>query len=167
MIRPAVWSDVPDIHRLIGELAVYEREPEAVSATVEDIGESLFPAEGEAKAFCEVAEVEGRVVGIALWFLNYSTWLGKHGIYLEDLYVEPEHRGSGLGRAFLIELARKCVENGWPRLQWWVLDWNEPSIGFYESLGAEAMSDWTVMRVSGDALEHLAAGRVDTTAARS
>ena len=93
-----------------------------------------------------------------MWFLNYSTWDGHHGIYLEDLYVRPQHRGTGLGKALLAALAQECVERGLTRLQWWVLDWNEPAIGFYRSIGAEAMDEWTVMRVSGDALGELAAG---------
>lgn len=157
MIRPATPADVPDILRLIRELALYEREPDAVVATEHDLHAALFPAEGGARAHCHVAEWDGRVVGLALWFLNFSTWLGRHGVYLEDLYVEPELRGHGLGRAFLAELARLCVANDWPRLQWWVLNWNTPSIDFYRSLGAEPMDEWTVMRVSGDALARLAA----------
>lgn len=117
--------------------------------------ESLF---GPAPAvFAHVAEHEGAVVGFALWFLNYSTWLGKHGLYLEDLYVTPQLRGSGLGRALLAELARICVERGYGRLEWWVLDWNSPAIGFYQRLGAVAMDEWTVHRLAGPALHALAA----------
>ncbi|QLQ14478.1 MAG: GNAT family N-acetyltransferase [Micropruina sp.] len=157
MLRPATPADIPDILRLVRDLATYEREPDAVTATEDDLRAALFPSGHEAKAFCEVAEVDGRVVGIALWFLNFSTWLGKHGIYLEDLYVEPAYRGHGIGKAFLVELARKCVANDWPRFQWWVLDWNAASIEFYRALGAEAQDEWTVMRVSGDALPRLAA----------
>lgn len=157
MLRPATPADVPDILRLVRDLATYEREPDAVTATEDDLRAALFPSGQEAKAFCEVAEVDGRVVGIALWFLNFSTWLGKHGIYLEDLYVEPAYRGQGIGKAFLVELARKCVANDWPRFQWWVLNWNTPSIDFYRALGAEAQDEWTVMRVSGEALPRLAA----------
>jgi GNAT superfamily N-acetyltransferase len=111
--------------------------------------------------FAHVAEHEGAVVGFALWFLNYSTWLGRHGIYLEDLYVRPDMRGQGLGRQLLAELAALCVQRGYGRLEWWVLDWNEPSIGFYRSLGAVAMDEWTVQRLTGQALAGLAgqAGR--------
>ncbi len=156
MIRPATIADLADIRRLIVDLAIYEREPAAVTATTEDLRAALFPDGGQARAHCHVAEVDGRVVGIALWFLNFSTWLGRHGVYLEDLYVEPEQRGRGIGKAFLAELARLCVDNDWPRLQWWVLNWNSPSIDFYASLGAEPMDEWTVMRVSGDALTRLA-----------
>jgi GNAT superfamily N-acetyltransferase len=105
-----------------------------------------------------VAEHEGSVVGFALWFLNYSTWLGTHGIYLEDLYVTPAMRGRGLGRALLAELAGICVERGYGRLQWWVLGWNSAAVGFYRSLGAVAMDEWTVYRLAGPALQALAAG---------
>jgi GNAT superfamily N-acetyltransferase len=105
--------------------------------------------------FAHVAEHEGAVAGFALWFVNYSTWTGRHGIYLEDLYVSPELRGHGYGRALLAELARICVERGYGRLDWSVLDWNEPAIGFYESLGAVAMDEWTVHRMTGPALHAL------------
>jgi GNAT superfamily N-acetyltransferase len=97
-----------------------------------------------------------QVTGIAIWHLNYSTWLGKHGIYLEDLFIDPKFRGQGHGKALLVRLAQICVERGYPRFSWWVLDWNKPSIDFYESLGAKAMDEWTVFRVSGDALTKLA-----------
>ena len=109
------------------------------------------------KVFCEIAESGGEVAGFAIWFLNYSTWQGKHGIYLEDLFVKPQFRGQGLGKALLQRLAQICTENGYGRFQWWVLDWNEPSIEFYKSLGAVPMDEWTVYRVSGAALENLAA----------
>jgi len=107
--------------------------------------------------FAHVAEHDGSVVGFALWFLNYSTWLGKHGIYLEDLYVTPAVRGTGLGKALLAELAGICVERGYGRLEWWVLDWNSPARGFYASLGAVGMDEWTVHRLTGPALTALAA----------
>jgi GNAT superfamily N-acetyltransferase len=109
--------------------------------------------------FAHVADHDGRIVGFALWFLNFSTWLCRHGIYLEDLYVTPEMRGHGIGRQLLAELAALCVERGYGRLEWWVLDWNEPAIGFYRSLGATAMDEWTVYRLTGHALANLAAGR--------
>lgn len=157
MIRAATPDDLPDVLRLVRALAEYEKEPDAVLATVDDFAAALFPADGHPNAFCEVAEVDGRVVGIAVWFLNFSTWTGKNGLYLEDLFVDPAYRGHGLGKALLIELARKCVANDWPRFQWWVLDWNAPSIDFYKALGAEPMDEWTVFRVSGDALHALAA----------
>jgi GNAT superfamily N-acetyltransferase len=155
VIRPAVPGDVPAIYRLIRELAEYEQAPEQVSATLQQLADSLFGP--EPAVFAHVAEHEGEVVGFALWFLNYSTWLGRHGIYLEDLYVTPAMRGSGLGRALLAELARICVERGYGRLDWSVLDWNTPARGFYAALGAVPVDDWTVYRLSGAALADLAA----------
>ena len=153
-IRLAVPADASDIHRLIYELAVYEKAPDEMVATIEQIEQSLFNS--HPVAFCHVAEVDEKIVGIALWFLNYSTWLGKPGIYLEDLYVDPAYRGKGFGLAFLKELGKICVQRDYERLQWWVLDWNQPSIDFYKSLGAVPMDEWTVYRVSGDALKKLA-----------
>jgi GNAT superfamily N-acetyltransferase len=153
-IRMALPADVEDIHRLIYELAVYEKAPEEMVATIDQIKSSLFDA--NPVAFCHVAEVDGKVVGIALWFLNYSTWLGKAGIYLEDLFVQPEYRGHGIGKGFMQTLAALCVERGYERFQWWVLDWNEPSIDFYQSFGAVPMDEWTVFRLSGDALKKFA-----------
>ena len=153
-IRLAEPEDVNDIHRLIYELAVYERAPEAMVASIEQIRDSLFTQ--HPVAFCHVAEVDGKIVGIALWFLNYSTWLGKPGIYLEDLFVQPEYRGHGIGKGFMQTLAQLCIERGYERFQWWVLDWNEPSIDFYKSLGAVPMDEWTVFRLSGEALKKFA-----------
>ena len=154
MIRPARPGDVARIHLLIRELADYERSLAEVTATEDDLARALF---GPAPAvFAHVAEHDGRVAGFALWFVNYSTWAGSHGIYLEDLYVTPAVRGHGYGRALLAELARICVERGYGRLQWWVLDWNSPAIGFYTALGAVAMDEWTVHRLAGPALRALA-----------
>jgi GNAT superfamily N-acetyltransferase len=153
-IRLAQPNDAADIHRLIYELAVYEKAPEQMVATLEQINNSLF--NDKPVAFCHVAEVDGKIVGIALWFLNYSTWLGKPGIYLEDLFVQPEYRGHGIGKGFMQTLAKICIERGYERFQWWVLDWNEPSIDFYKSLGAVPMDEWTVFRLSGDALKKFA-----------
>ncbi len=153
-IRMAVPADADDIHRLIYELALYEKAPEQMVATIDQINTSLFNA--NPVAFCHVAEVDGKVVGIALWFLNYSTWLGKAGIYLEDLFVQPEYRGHGIGKGFMQTLAALCVERGYERFQWWVLDWNKPSIDFYQALGAVPMDEWTVFRLSGDALKKFA-----------
>jgi GNAT superfamily N-acetyltransferase len=153
-IRMAQPADVEDIHRLIYELAVYEKAPEQMVATIDQINTSLFNA--KPVAFCHVAEVDGKVVGIALWFLNYSTWLGKAGIYLEDLFVQPEYRGHAIGKGFMQTLAALCVERGYERFQWWVLDWNKPSIDFYQALGAVPMDEWTVFRLSGDALKKFA-----------
>jgi GNAT superfamily N-acetyltransferase len=155
MIRPARPSDAADIHRLVRELADYERSAGQVVASEDDLQLALF---GEQPAvFALIAEHEGSVAGFALWFLNYSTWTGRHGIYLEDLYVTPGLRRHGYGRALLAELARICVERGYGRLEWSVLDWNAPAIGFYASLGAVPMDEWTVNRVTGPALLALAA----------
>ncbi len=153
-IRLAIPGDIEDIHRLIYELAVYEKAPDEMVATVAQIKESLFNE--SPVAFCHVAEVDGQIVGIALWFLNYSTWLGKPGIYLEDLFVQPEYRGHGIGKGFMKTLAQLCIERGYERFQWWVLDWNESSIEFYKSLGAVGMDEWTVFRLSGGALKKFA-----------
>jgi GNAT superfamily N-acetyltransferase len=149
VIRPAVPADVPRVLALVGELATYEREPDAVRATEDGLRDALF---GPSPAvFCHVAEVSGRdggeVVGFALWFLNFSTWLGRHGIYLEDLYVRPSHRGTGLGRALLDTLTAIADERGYGRVEWAVLDWNTPAQGFYRSLGAVPMDEWTVWRL--------------------
>ena len=158
-IRKAEPADVPRILELIKELADYERSPDEVTATASELSAALF-AEQPA-VFAHVAELDDTVVGFALWFVNFSTWLGKHGIYLEDLYVTPAARGRGVGKALLSELAATCVRRGYGRLEWWVLDWNEPAIGFYRSIGAEPMSQWTVQRLSGQALTGLAQGLLD------
>jgi len=158
-IRRAEPADVPRILELIKELADYERSLDQVTATAGDLGAALFAA--QPAVFVHVAEVDDTVVGFALWFVNFSTWLGKHGIYLEDLYVTPAVRGRGVGKALLAELAATCVRRGYGRLEWWVLDWNEPAIGFYRSIGAEPMSEWTVQRLSGAALAGLAGGLLD------
>jgi GNAT superfamily N-acetyltransferase len=155
MIRPAAPQDVPTILRFIRELAEYERALDQVEATEEQVHEALFGA--NPAVFAHLAEDEkGEPVGFALWFLNFSTWTGKHGIYLEDLYVTPEARGGGHGKALLAELARIAVERGYARYEWSCLDWNEPSIRFYKSLGAEAMTEWTGYRLSGRALQVIA-----------
>jgi len=153
-IRPAGPGDVDRIYELIIELATYERSADKVESTVEDLRAALCAP--EPALFGHVAEAGGQIVGLALWFVNYSTWSGKHGIYLEDLYVRPEMRGAGTGKALLATLASICVQRGYKRLEWWVLDWNTPAIGFYESLGAMAMSDWTVNRLTGGPLADLA-----------
>ena len=155
MIRFAQKEDSPRILALIQDLALYEKAPLEAKATLEQIEESLFSQ--HPVAYCHVAEDNGLVVGISIWFLNYSTWVGKPGIYLEDLYIDPAYRGKGFGLAFLKELAKICIERDYERLQWWVLDWNEPSIEFYKSLGAVPMDEWTVYRVTGDALKKLGA----------
>jgi GNAT superfamily N-acetyltransferase len=155
MIRPARPQDVPTIHRLIRELADYEHELAQARATPGDLSAALFGP--EPAVFAHVAEHEGSVVGFALWFRNYSTWTGQHGIYLEDLYVTPAVRGSGLGRALLAELARICVQRGYARLDWVVLDWNAPALAFYARLGADAIDGWRLQRLTGPPLEALAA----------
>ncbi len=155
-VRPANVRDVPALVELVRALATYERAPEQVRLTPELLEAALFGQ--EPKAFAHVATVGGKVAGFAMWFLSFSTWLGRHGIYLEDLFVAPEHRGRGLGRRLLVELASICVERGYGRLEWVVLDWNRPAIGFYRALGAEPLDQWTTFRLSGTALERLAVG---------
>jgi GNAT superfamily N-acetyltransferase len=153
-IRPALLEDVPAILALIRGLAEYEKALDQVRATAEDLEKTLFC--DNPQVFGHVAVENGEVIGIAIWHLNYSTWLGKHGMYLEDLYVKPERRGSGHGLALLRELATICLDRGYERFQWWVLDWNKPSIDFYKSLGAVPMDEWTVFRATGDSLEKMA-----------
>jgi len=156
MIRPAQAADISAIHQMIRDLAAYERGLHEVSATENDLRAALLA--GQPSLFAHVADDGGRAVGFALWFLSYSTWAGRHGIYLEDLYIKPEQRGRGHGRALLAELARICVERGYQRLEWSVLDWNSPALRFYESLGAVPMGEWTVQRLTGPALRALAEG---------
>ena len=153
MIRDVEERDADAVVALVHELAAYEHAAQHCHLTAAQLRTALF---GPAPAlFGHVAEVHGRVVGCALWFLNFSTWRGVHGLYLEDLYVQPAHRGAGLGRALLARLAAVCADRGLARLEWSVLDWNEPSIGFYRALGAVAMDEWTVFRLDGDALAAL------------
>jgi GNAT superfamily N-acetyltransferase len=156
-VRRINEGDVDTVVAMVHELATYERSADECHLTPRQLRAALF-AEVPA-LFGHVAQQADEVVGFALWFLNFSTWDGVHGIYLEDLYVRPEYRGGGHGRGMLTELAAECGRHGYSRLQWWVLDWNEPSLGFYRSLGAEPMDEWTVMRLSGDALIRLGAGR--------
>jgi GNAT superfamily N-acetyltransferase len=155
LIRSARPEESAIILRLIKDLAEYEKAPDQVEATESDLKATIFSK--EPKVFCDFVEVDGEIVGMAIWFLNYSTWQGTHGIYLEDLFIKPEYRGRGYGKALLIHLAKLCEEKGYGRFQWWVLDWNSPAIDFYRSLGAEAMDEWTVYRVSGKALKDLGA----------
>lgn len=178
-IRLATRDDVAEIHLMVRELAAYEEALEHATATPEALAEILFggadgiaPAthHGRPAAWCHVVEhlddscdPPRRLGGFALWFLNTSTWTGRHGIYLEDLYVRTELRGKGYGERLLATLAAECVEHGYARLEWWVLDWNAPAIDFYVSRGAVAMDEWTVYRVSGEALPRLA-GRAGTVA---
>jgi GNAT superfamily N-acetyltransferase len=153
-VRPAKMSDIPSILLFIQGLAEYEKALDEVVATEENLMASFFCKDPQ--VFAQVATEEDAVVGIAVWHLNYSTWLGKHGMYLEDLYVIPEARGHGHGMALLKELAKICGERSYERLQWWVLNWNQPSIEFYESIGAVPMDEWSVYRLSGENLRALA-----------
>jgi GNAT superfamily N-acetyltransferase len=153
-IRFATAEDAPTIFALVTALAHYEREPDAVKCSAEDFRLQLA---APAPPFeCLLAERDGVALGFALFFHNYSTWRGRRGLYLEDLFVPKEHRGAGIGKALLVRLARVARERDCARMEWAVLDWNEPAIGFYEALGAKPMSDWTTFRLTGTALERLA-----------
>ncbi len=152
LIRPALPHETSLIQELIHELALFEKSPESAKASLEDLSQAFFSP--SPSVFCDFVEDEqGAVQGFAIWFLNYSTWTGRHGIYLEDLFIRPAARGHGYGKALLRHLAQICVERGFTRLQWWVLDWNQQAIEFYQQLGAVAMDEWTTMRVEGGALE--------------
>ena len=157
-IRAATPADVPEILRVIADLAAYEKEPDKAVATPADLQAVLFPDHGHPSTFCHIGEVDGRVAGIALWFLSFSTWTGKQGIWLEDLFVDPQQRGTGLGKALLTSLAQVCVERGYTRLEWCVLNWNTPSIEFYDALGATPQDEWTTYRLDGAALAEVGGG---------
>jgi GNAT superfamily N-acetyltransferase len=152
-IRPAKREEVGEVLQLIQDLATYEKAPEQVEASEDDLLNTIFAK--DPRVFCDLVEVDGQIAGMAIWFLNYSTWQAKHGIYLEDLYIKPEFRARGYGKALLKHLAQICDREGYGRLQWWVLDWNSTAIEFYRSFGAEAMDEWTVYRTSGQALKDL------------
>lgn len=154
-IRRAVPDDAAQIIRFIEALAAYEKLSHEAKATEADIRRDLFGP--EPKVFCEIAEWDGRPVGFALWFYTYSTFQGRHGIWLEDLFVDPDARGLGVGKALLVNLAQRCVSEGLGRFEWWVLDWNEPSIEFYKAQGGVMQDEWTKVRVDGDALLKLGA----------
>jgi GNAT superfamily N-acetyltransferase len=153
IIRSARRDEVGIVLQLIHDLALYEKAPHKVEATEAELLSTIFVE--NARVFCDVVDVDGEIVGMVIWFLNYSTWQGKHGIYLEDLFVKSNYRGHGYGKALLEHLAKICVEKGYGRFQWSVLDWNTPAIEFYRSLGAEAMDEWVVYVVSGNALDNL------------
>ena len=155
-IRRARADEAGLVYNFVRELAAYEKLSHEVEATEADIAAALF---GDSPVlFCDIAEWDGEPAGFAVWFVNFSTFSGRHGIYLEDLFVRPALRGKGIGKALLVHLANQCVANGWSRLQWAVLDWNAPSIEFYKSLGAVMMDEWTICRLSGEALARLAQG---------
>jgi GNAT superfamily N-acetyltransferase len=155
-IRPARPGEAGLVLAFVRELADYERLAHAVDATEAMIDAVLFAP--DPRVFCDIAEWNGAPAGFALWFPNFSTFRGRHGVYLEDIFVRPEHRRRGIGRALLRHLARHCAERGWSRFEWSVLDWNAPSIAFYKSLGAELLDGWTTCRISGEALARLADG---------
>jgi GNAT superfamily N-acetyltransferase len=156
-IRPATQTDTALIVDLIHALAEYERAPEQVVATEQDILRDGFPATGQPKFWVLIAELDGRPAGFALYFFNYSTWLGRWGLFLEDVFVPPESRGKGVGKALLRELARIAVDEECYGMRWNVLDWNQPAIDFYEGLGAEVLKEWQVVRIMGEPLRALAA----------
>ncbi|QXH58878.1 GNAT family N-acetyltransferase [Pseudomonas maumuensis] len=155
-IRPAALADAAQILAFITELAEYERARDEVVATLADIERSLFDAGSTVRSL--ICERDGQAIGFAVYFYSYSTWLGRNGIYLEDLYVTPQQRGDGAGRKLLRHIAREAVENGCGRMEWSVLDWNEPAIGFYQSLGAEPQDEWIRYRLDGERLRQFAEG---------
>jgi GNAT superfamily N-acetyltransferase len=154
-IRPAVPADAALIFDLVSELAAYEKLSPSVDASRETLAEALFCK--SPRVFCDLVEDEGQAVGFAVWFYNFSTFRGRHGIWLEDLFVRPAFRGKGYGKALLANIARRCVDENLARLEWSVLDWNAPSIHFYKAAGARMMEEWTNCRVEGDDLRMLAA----------
>jgi GNAT superfamily N-acetyltransferase len=155
VIRPARPGEAGIVFALVRELAVYEELQHEVDATEDMLDRELF---GERpRVFCDIAEWDGEPVGIAVWFYNFSTFRGRCGIFLEDLYVRPKLRGKGIGKALLTRLAKRCVDEGLARFEWTVLDWNTPSINFYKAMGAELLDGWTICRVEGDALNKLGA----------
>lgn len=154
-IRTANKADIDQIYDYIVELAVYEKEPDAVKTTPQALSDALFGE--QAKAYGLICEVDGKIAGYAIYFYNFSTWLGQYGIYLEDLYISPDFRGCGAGKALLKHLAEKAVAENCGRFEWSVLDWNKPSIDFYESFGAKPQDEWVGYRLTGDALTNFAA----------
>jgi diamine N-acetyltransferase len=154
VIRPARPTDAALVHSLVCELAAYEKLTHEVMATEGALAEALFAA--HPSVFCDIAEWSGEPAGFIVWFKNFSTFSGRHGIYLEDLFVRPAHRRKGIGRSLLVHLAHRCMAEGWTRLQWSVLDWNKPAIEFYGSLGADLLPDWRLCRVGEPGLAELA-----------
>jgi GNAT superfamily N-acetyltransferase len=155
-IRAARPADAPLVFALVRELAAYEKLSDQVDATEQQIADALFA--DPPRLYCDIAEWDGTPAGFAVWFLNFSTFRGRAGIYIEDIFVRPAFRGKGLGKALMARLARRCVEEGFARCEWAVLDWNAPSIAFYKSVGAQVMEEWKLCRLSGDALRRFAGG---------
>lgn len=155
-ITTATAADLPLIQSLIHDLATYERLAHEAAATREDLGAALFSA--APRVFCDIARWQGEPAGMAIWFYNFSTFRGRHGLYLEDLFVKPAQRGHGIGAGLLKHLAERCMREGLGRFEWSVLDWNEPAIGFYRSLGARPMQEWTVWRLDDEDLQRLGGG---------
>jgi len=153
-IRAARPDDSALVFSLVRELADYEKLSGEVDATEAQIAAALFAR--APKLFCDIAEWDGAPAGFAVWFLNFSTFRGRHGMYLEDIFVRPAYRGKGIGKALMARLARRCVEQGYARVEWAVLDWNAPSIAFYQSIGAQVMDEWKICRLSGAALARFA-----------
>jgi len=153
-IRAAVPADAALIFALVRELADYEKLSHDVDATPEAIAAALFAR--EPRLFCDIAEWNGEPAAFSVWFLNFSTFRGRHGIYVEDLFVRPAFRAKGIGKALMARLAKRCVDEGWARFEWAVLDWNAPSIAFYKSIGAQVMDEWRICRLSGPALQAFA-----------
>jgi GNAT superfamily N-acetyltransferase len=153
-IRAAVPADAALIFALVCELADYEKLSGEVDATPERIAAALFST--QPRLFCDIAEWNGEPAGFSVWFLNFSTFRGRHGIYVEDLFVRPAFRAKGIGKALMARLAKRCVDEGWARFEWAVLDWNAPSIAFYKSIGAQVMDEWRICRLSGEALQAFA-----------
>jgi diamine N-acetyltransferase len=153
-IRRAEPADAALVYELVCALADYEKLRHEVDATPEEIAKALFAP--EPRLYCDLAEWNGEAAGFAVWFLNFSTFRGRHGIYLEDVFVKPDFRGRGIGKALMRHLARTCVDNGYARFEWAVLDWNAPSIAFYQAIGAEIKGEWKVCRMSGPALAKFA-----------
>ncbi|MGH6663435.1 MAG: GNAT family N-acetyltransferase [Pseudolabrys sp.] len=154
VVRAAVPADGALIFALVRELAEYEKLAGEVDATPEQISAALFAR--EPRLFCDIGEWNGEVAGFAVWFLNFSTFRGRYGIYLEDIFVRPAYRGRGIGKALMARLAARCVAQGYARFEWAVLDWNKPSIEFYKSIGAQVMDEWRICRMSGKALANFA-----------
>jgi GNAT superfamily N-acetyltransferase len=155
-IRAAVKADAALIFALVRELADYEKLSADVDTTPEVIAAALFAR--EPRLYCDIAEWNGEPAGLAVWFLNFSTFRGRHGIYVEDLFVRPAFRQCGIGKALMARLAQHCVEQGWARVEWAVLDWNAPGMAFYRSIGAKVMDEWRICRLTGKALQNFAGG---------